>query len=108
MVYLNQVLLTYVKRNNELTPSFSFEESSVWNNGVLKVDFYISNWNNGKFISGTAYGMVWNNGVSDYMNAYNVFWNDGTWRNGKNGSYFNINENGGATDDFVPKTYIQR
>jgi hypothetical protein len=34
-------------------------------------DFYISN--NGKFISGTAYGMVWNNGVSDYMNAYNVF-----------------------------------
>jgi hypothetical protein len=40
-------------------------------------DFYISNWNNGKFISGTAYGMVWNNGVSDYMNAYNVFWNDG-------------------------------
>jgi hypothetical protein len=37
------------------------------------------------------------------------FWNDGTWRNGNwNGSYFNINENGGATDDFVPKTYIQR
>jgi hypothetical protein len=30
------------------------------------------------------------------------FWNDGTWRNGNwNGSYFNINENGGATDDFV-------
>jgi hypothetical protein len=66
------------------------------------VEIYISNWNNGKFISGTAYGMVWNNGVSDYMNAYNVFWNDGTWRNGNwNGSYFNINENGGATDDFV-------
>jgi hypothetical protein len=31
MVYLNQVLL-YVER---LTPSFSFEESSVWNNGVF-------------------------------------------------------------------------
>jgi hypothetical protein len=32
------------------------------------------------------------------------FWNDGTWRNGNwNGSYFNINENGGATDDFVLK-----
>jgi hypothetical protein len=38
------------------------------------------------------------------MNAYNVFLNDGTWRNGNwNGSYFNINENGGATDDFVLK-----
>jgi hypothetical protein len=70
-----------------LTPSFSFEESSVWNNGVLKVEISY-NWNNGKFISGTAYGMVWNNGVSDYMNAYNVFLNDGTWRNGNwNGSY---------------------
>jgi hypothetical protein len=31
----------YVKRNNELTPSFSFEESSVWNNGVLKVEISI-------------------------------------------------------------------
>jgi hypothetical protein len=36
-------------------------------------DFYISNWNNGKFISGTTYGMVWNNGVSDYECLYNVF-----------------------------------
>jgi hypothetical protein len=26
-----------------LTPSFSFEESSVWNNGVLKVEISISN-----------------------------------------------------------------
>jgi hypothetical protein len=94
---------SYVKRNNELTPSFSFEDNCVWNNGVFDGgDFYISNWNNGKFISGTAYGMIWNNGVSDYMNAYNVFWNDGVWKNGNwNGSYFNINESGGTSDDFV-------
>ena len=63
--------------------------SCVWVDGSFDdSEFYISQWNNGKFLSGTAFGMVWKNGVSNYMNAYNVFWENGTWRNGNwYGSY---------------------
>jgi len=78
---------------------FNISEDCRWENGIFdESEFYISKWNNGKWISGTGIGMIWKNGVSNYMNAYNVYWEGGTWRNGNwNGSPFsltNINENG--------------
>ncbi len=92
----------YVKRNS-LEKLFNFDDTCLWENGNFDGgDFYISNWNNGNFINGNAYGMIWNNGVTSYMNAYNIFWNDGVWKNGNwNGSYFDINNNGGTTDGFT-------
>lgn len=72
--------------------------SCVWQNGILEnSDFYISQWNKGTFISGTAFGMIWRDGITNYMNAYNVFWENGTWRNGNwYGSYFQFD---GTVDD---------
>ena len=85
----------YVNRiGSGITFSSNFQNGaprSRWINGIFnESEFHISNWDNGSFISGTAYGMIFNNGVSNYMNAYNVFWENGTWKNGNwNGSYFN-------------------
>ena len=72
--------------------------SCIWLGGALEEsEFYISQWNAGRFISGTAFGMVWKNGVSEYMNAWNVFWEGGTWRNGNwNGSFIDVENNGGV------------
>ena len=66
----------------------------------------MSNWYNGNFISGTAYGMIFSNGVSNYMNAYNVIWEGGTWKNGNwHGSEFEYNggflRNDGTTNNFT-------
>jgi hypothetical protein len=74
--------------------------SCVWYNGIFDdSDFYISQWNQGRWLSGTAFGMVWRNGISNYMNAYNICWEDGTWRNGNwQGSYFKFD--GCITDPF--------
>jgi hypothetical protein len=94
----------YVRRQNSSTKTFNVDDSSCyWDNGFLvNSDFYISNWNNGVFISGTGYGMIFKGGVSNYMNAYNVFWEHGTWRNGNwNGSFFELPGSGIVTDDFV-------
>lgn len=81
------------------TSGFNIDDSCYWENGVLEEsEFYISKWDNGKWISGTSVGMIWKNGVANYMNAYNVYWEGGVWRNGNwNGSpfnYENVNENG--------------
>jgi hypothetical protein len=78
---------------------FNVSDSCYWENGTLRnSEFYISKWNNGKWLSGNAVGMIWKNGVVNYMNAYNVYWEGGVWRNGNwNGSpfgYENITENG--------------
>ena len=78
---------------------FNLSDDCRWENGTFEdSEFYISKWNNGKWISGTATGMIWKNGVANYMNAYNIYWEGGTWRNGNwNGSpftYENFNPNG--------------
>jgi hypothetical protein len=97
----------YVKRNGSSTRSFNLNDdlntgvgSCLWQDGVLsESEFYISQWNTGKFLSGTAYGMVWRNGTNNYMNAYNVFWENGLWRNGNwNGSH--IEYDGQISSDF--------
>jgi hypothetical protein len=78
---------------------FNLSDDCRWENGTFEdSEFYISKWNNGKWISGTATGMIWKDGVANYMNAYNIYWEGGTWRNGNwNGSpftYENFNPNG--------------
>jgi hypothetical protein len=78
---------------------FNLSDDCRWDNGTFQEsEFYVSKWNNGKWLSGTAVGMIWKNGVANYINAYNVFWEGGVWRNGNwNGSpfsYENINPNG--------------
>jgi hypothetical protein len=77
------------------------DDTCYWENGTLNnSDFHISEWRNGKFIIGTATGMIWQNGISNYMNAFNVFWENGTWRNGNwYGSSFVYN--GSITEDYV-------
>jgi hypothetical protein len=72
--------------------------SCIWYNGRFEdSDFYISQWNQGRWISGTAFGMIWKDGISNYMNAYNICWHNGTWRNGNwYGSYMNFD---GCIDD---------
>lgn len=94
----------YVRRaNNTMQKSFNFDDSILWKNGTLRdSDFYISEWQGGNFISGTAIGMIWKNGITNYMNAYNVFWEDGIWRNGNwEGSYFDLDPDGKVTDDYA-------
>jgi hypothetical protein len=93
----------YVKRNGSTSSSFNLDDSCYWVNGTLdSSDFYISKWDDGRFLLGTATGMIWKNGVANYMNAYNVFWENGTWRNGNwNGSFFEINSDGSITDDYT-------
>lgn len=99
--YFNSsVFNPYVKRNGSTFSSFNTNDTCIWKNGTLNdSDFYISKWENGKFIMGTACGMIWQNGISDYMNAFNIFWEKGTWRNGNwYGSPFEYNNE--ITDDF--------
>lgn len=91
----------YVKRFGNSTPTFNLsDDTCYWENGNFDGgDFYISQFKSGKFIIGTAYGMIFKDGVSNYMNAFNVFWESGLWRNGNwYGSYFQYN--GELTDDF--------
>jgi hypothetical protein len=92
----------YVKRGGSSTPTFNLDDTSCyWENGNFDGgDFYISEFQDGKFIIGTAYGMIFKSGVSNYMNAFNVFWEDGLWRNGNwYGSYFTYDS--GVTDPFT-------
>lgn len=93
----------YVIRENNTLPTFQLNDSCYWKNGIFDSgEFNISNWDNGTFITGTATGMIWNNGTVNYMNANNIFWRNGLWRNGNwNGSYFDINEDGTITNDYV-------
>lgn len=95
-VYINSLSI------KEVISTFNFnDDTCYWENGNLdNSDFYISKWKNGKFIIGTATGMIWQNGVSNYMNAFNVFWENGTWRNGNwYGSSFEYN--GSLTSDYA-------
>jgi len=89
--------------NPYIDGNFNTYSTCYWDNGVFTdSEFFYSDWNDGKFISGTAVGMVFNNGTSYYMNAYNIAWNNGTWKNGNwNGSIFNYN--GSINNDYVIK-----
>jgi hypothetical protein len=89
----------WVIRPGDVTQSFNLNDdlttgsgSCVWYNGRFDdSDFYISQWNGGRWLSGTAFGMIWKDGIANYMNAYNICWHNGTWRNGNwQGSYFNF------------------
>lgn len=83
----------YVERNGS-SQSFNFNDATCkWYNGrFVDSDFYISEWEKGRWITGTAWGMIWKDGVANYMNAYNVFWEKGLWRNGNwQGSFFDFN-----------------
>ncbi len=93
----------YVKRNGSTQSTFNFDDNCYWENGNLdSSDFYISKWNDGKFLLGTGIGMIWKNGVANYMNAFNVFWENGTWRNGNwYGSSFTLTGDGQVTDDYI-------
>jgi hypothetical protein len=94
----------YVKRNGSTQSTFNFDDNTCyWQNGSLdNSDFYISKWNDGKFLLGTGVGMIWQNGVANYMNAFNVFWENGTWRNGNwYGSSFNLTGDGQINDDYM-------
>lgn len=72
---------------------FNLQDTCLWKNGNFEdSEFFISEWQNGKWISGTGQGMIWKNGVANYMNAYNSYWEGGVWRNGNwNGAPFNLN-----------------
>ncbi len=91
----------YVKRNGSTTQSFNLNDTCVWKDGNFDGgDFFISKWEKGHFIIGTAHGMIWQNGTSNYMNAFNVCWEDGLWRNGNwYGSPYSFN--GYINDDYT-------
>lgn len=94
----------YVKRDGSTQSTFNFDDNTCyWQNGILdSSDFYISKWNDGKFLLGTGIGMIWQNGVANYMNAFNIFWENGTWRNGNwYGSSFTLSDGGLITDDYT-------
>ena len=79
----------YVKRMGD-SREFSKDDSCIWENGTFEEgEFFYSKWMQGRFISGTATGMIWKDGITSYMNANNVFWESGLWKNGNwNGSSF--------------------
>jgi hypothetical protein len=92
----------FVKRPSETFKRFNTNDlECYWENGELKnSDFNYSVWEQGKFVSGTGYGLIFKNGVVEYMNAFNIFWENGLWRNGNwYGSSFEYN--GIITDDFT-------
>ena len=77
-----------------LANAFNYDDASCyWENGeFIDSEFYYSKWKNGKFVSGTASGMIFENGTAYYMNAYNILWENGVWKNGNwNGSIFKYN-----------------
>ena len=96
----------YVIRYRDVR-EFSKDDSSIWENGTFaNGEFHYSKWLQGKFISGTAVGMIWKNGIANYMNAYNVFWENGLWRNGNwNGSMF---EYTGKVEDGFAREILNR
>ena len=89
------------------TKEFIKDDSCIWENGTLvNSEFHYSKWMQGRFISGTAVGMIWKDGIANYMNAYNVFWEDGIWRNGNwHGSSF---EYLGKMEDEFDKEILNR
>jgi hypothetical protein len=100
--FKNSSFNPYVKRNGSNERSFNLNDNSCrWLDGTFDGgDFYISIWEKGNFIIGTAHGMIWKNGISNYMNAFNICWENGTWRNGNwYGSPYTLD--GQITDDYT-------
>ena len=102
----NSAFNPFVLRYRDIR-EFAKDDSSIWENGTFaNGEFHYSKWLQGKFISGTAVGMIWKNGVANYMNAYNVFWENGVWRNGNwNGSMF---EYTGKVEDGFAREILNR
>ena len=102
----NSAFNPYVLRYRDVR-EFSKDDSSIWENGTFaNGEFHYSKWLQGKFISGTAVGMIWKNGAANYMNAYNVFWENGIWRNGNwNGSVFDYT---GKVEDGFAREILNR
>jgi hypothetical protein len=96
----------YITRQSD-AKQFLKDDSCIWENGTLiNSEFHYSKWMQGRFISGTAVGMIWKDGIANYMNAYNVFWEDGIWRNGNwHGSAF---EYSGKVDEVFDKEILNR
>ena len=96
----------YIFAPDEQIRSFN-KSDCFWENGTFDGgDFYYSNWYDGTFISGTAYGMVFLKGTSNYMNANNIFWENGTWKNGNwNGSAFEYD--GGISSSFAKEVLLR-
>lgn len=88
-----------------ITATHSFNlDTCIWRGGRLEdSDFYISEWLDGTFISGTMSGAIWKKGTWLYGNANNILWLGGRWRNGNwNGSPFGYTylSNSGLLDDY--------
>ena len=96
----------YVVRYSDIN-EFVKDDSCIWEDGTFEDgEFHYSKWMQGKFMSGTASGMIWKNGTAFYMNAYNVFWENGLWRNGNwHGSAF---EYSGKVEDGFAREIMNR
>jgi hypothetical protein len=70
--------------------SFNLTQSCIWLGGnFIDSKFYLSEWKDGVFQSGTMTAGIWHNGVWEYGFADNILWKGGRWRNGNwNGSPF--------------------
>ena len=70
------------------------------------MNFYISEWEDGVFQSGTMTAGIWHSGIWEYGFANNILWKGGRWRNGNwNGSSF---EYSGKVRDGFAKEILNR
>ena len=64
-------------------PAFNFNlDQCLWLNGKFDGLFYISDWHDGTFLSGTMSGARFMNGIWNYGYARNIYFESGTWNNG--------------------------
>ncbi len=70
--------------------SFNLTQSCIWRGGnFIDSNFYISEWEDGVFQSGTMTAGIWHSGTWEYGFANNILWKGGRWRNGNwNGTPF--------------------
>lgn len=83
--FTSGVFNPYVDRStwtSYTSPTFDLTTNCVWLNGTFDGLFYISDWNDGVFVTGTMSGARWIDGVWEYGYAKNIYWENGTWQNG--------------------------
>ena len=84
--------------------SFNFSTlDCIWKGGTLDNSlFYISDWIDGYFLSGTMSGAKWSNGIWYSGNANNIYWENGVWKNDVwNGSPFDYKNINGVSHDML-------